>query len=178
MRYLRQNTAVTIIVGPFVDWQNGKSLLLDQADFTPSDITCELIKGSTSSELTLTKTGGDNNIVLTGKGQATLELTAADTDTPGGLRLSFADKIVDGFPTQTILAFAEDFMVMPAESYDAMFGDSNLFKYLAAWIEGTWSLKEGTTDTWQVSDANNKAVPILEVALSRRENPYKVTSRL
>ena len=32
------------MVGPFVDWGNGKSLLQDQANFTPSDITCELIK--------------------------------------------------------------------------------------------------------------------------------------
>jgi hypothetical protein len=178
MRYLRQNTATVIVVGPFVDWQNGKSLLRDQADFVPADIVCELVKGSTSSELTLTKTGGSNDIVLTGKGLATLELTAANVDTLGHLRLSFTDKLVSGFPTQTILSFAEDFMVMPAAAYDALFGNLNVFKYLAAFVEGTWNLKTGSADTWQISDAENKDVPIMEVQVKEDANPYKQVMRL
>lgn len=126
MRYLRQNTAVSIVVGPFVDWQNGKSLLRDNDDFVPADIVCELVKGISSSLLTLTKTGGDNDIVLTGKGLATLELTAANVDTLGPLRLSFTDALVEGFPTQTILSFVEDFMVLPAGVYDSLVGGDDL----------------------------------------------------
>jgi hypothetical protein len=126
MHYLRQNTAVSVVIGPFIDWQNGKSLLRDNADFQPSDITCELVKGITSSTLTLTKTGGNNDIVLTGKGLATLELTAANVDTPGPLRLSFVDVLVNGFPSQTILSFVEDFTVLPAGVYDSLIGGNKL----------------------------------------------------
>lgn len=126
MRYLRQNTAVSIVVGPFVDWQNGKSLLRDNADFVPADIVCELVKGIASSTLTLTKTGGANDIVLTGKGLATLELTAANVDTLGPLRLSFVDVLVNGFPSQTILSFIEDFTVLPASVYDSLIGGNKL----------------------------------------------------
>jgi hypothetical protein len=128
LRYLRQNTAVSVVVGPFVDWQNGKSLLRDNADFVPADIVCELVKGIASSTLTLTKTGGNNDIVLTGKGLATLELTAANVDTLGPLRLSFTDALVagSGFPTQTILSFVEDFMVLPAGVYDSLIGGNKL----------------------------------------------------
>jgi len=126
MRYLRQNTAVTIVVGLFVDYSDGKTLLRDNTEFDPTDIVCELVKGNSSSELTLTKTGGDNNINLTGKGLATLELTAANVDTLGSLRLSFSDAIVSEFPTETILAFSEDFAVLPANVYDSMFGSDKL----------------------------------------------------
>jgi len=105
MRYLRQNTAVTIVVGLFVDYSDGKTLLRDNDEFDPTDIVCELVKGNSSSELTLSKTGGDNDINLTGKGLATLELTAGNVATLGQLRLSFTDAIVDSFPTETILAF-------------------------------------------------------------------------
>lgn len=178
MRYLKQNTAVTIVIGPFVDWKNGKSLLRDNGDFEPTDITCELIKGSTSSTLTLTKTGGNNNVNLTGKGLATLTLTVNDTNTLGQLRLSFADVLVSGFPSQTILSFIEDFMVMPAEAYDALFGINKFFKMLLAWIEGTWNLKSGSSDTWQVSDALDKDEQVLEVQVKEDANPYKQVTRL
>lgn len=199
MRYLKQNTAVTIVVGPFVDWKNAKSLLRVDADFVPAKITCELIKGNTSSTLTLTKTGGDNDIVLTGKGLATLELTAANVDTLGQLRLCFADAMISGYPTQTILTFVEDFSVLPANVYDSLFGTSklqvdiltlagftsggtltiaNLLKSLAAFIEGTYKLKAGTTDTWQVSDADDKDVNVLEIQLKENADPYKQVTRL
>jgi len=199
VRYLKQNTAVTIVVGPFVDWKNAKSLLRVDADFVPAKITCELIKGNTSSTLTLTKTGGDNDIVLTGKGLATLELTAANVDTLGQLRLCFADAMISGYPTQTILTFVEDFSVLPANVYDSLFGTSklqvdiltlagftsggtltiaNLLKSLAAFIEGTYKLKAGTTDTWQVSDADDKDVNVLEIQLKENADPYKQVTRL
>jgi hypothetical protein len=154
MIYLRQNTAVSVVVGLFVDWQNSKSLLRDNADFQPSDITCELVKGITSSTLTLTKTGGVNDIVLTGKGLATLELTAANVDTPGPLILSFADalRVVDGFPTQTILSFKEDFMVMPAEVYDALIGGNVLpadVAFIRSVLEGDAEV-DITVTPWQL----------------------------
>ena len=126
MRYLKQNTAVTIVIGSLVDWADGKTLLRDNEDWVPADITCELIKGSSSSTLTLTKTGGSNDCNLTGKGQATLELTASDTDTAGQLRLSFANKITDAYSSNVILPFVEDFMVLAANVYDSLTGSDKL----------------------------------------------------
>jgi len=126
MTFLRQNTAITVVVGPFIDWSDGKTLLRDNDEFTPSDITAELVKGSSSSTLALTKTGGDNNMNLTGKGLATLTLTAANIDTPGQLKLCFVDAVPGGFPTETILPVEEDFIVLPANVYDALFGSGHL----------------------------------------------------
>jgi hypothetical protein len=152
LRYLRQNTAVSIVVGPFVDWQNGKSLLRDNDDFEPTDIVCELVKGISSSELTLTKTGGVNDIALTGKGLATLELTAANVDTLGPLRLSFTDALVTGFPTQTILSFVEDFTVLPAGVYDALIGGNVLpadVAFIRSVLEGDAEV-DTTVTPWQL----------------------------
>lgn len=126
MRYLKQSTAITIVVGQFVDFSDGKTLLTDNNDFTPADLVCELVKGNSSSELTLTKTGGDNDINLTGKGLATLELTAANVGTLGQLRLSFTNAISGGYSTETILPFIEDFEVLPANVYDSMFSTDKL----------------------------------------------------
>lgn len=154
MKYLRQNTAVSVVVGPFIDWQNGKSLLRDNGDFVPADIVCELVKGINSSVLTLTKTGGVNDIVLTGKGLATLELTAANVDTLGTLRLSFTDAIIEssGFPTQTILAFIEDFTVLPAGVYDALVGGNQLpvdVAFIRSVLEGDAEV-DTTVIPWQL----------------------------
>jgi len=154
LRYLRQNTAVSVVVGPFVDWQNGKSLLRDNDDFVPADIVCELVKGISSSELTLTKTGGDNDITLTGKGLATLELTAANVDTLGPLRLSFTDALVEasGFPTQTILSFVEDFTVLPAGVYDALISGNVLpadVAFIRSVLEGDAEV-DTTVTPWQL----------------------------
>ena len=137
MRYLKQNTAVTIVIGSLVDWADGKTLLRDNEDWVPADITCELIKGSSSSTVTLTQTGGSNDCNLTGKGQATLELTASDTDTAGQLRLSFANKITDDYSSNVILPFVEDFMVLPANVYDSLVVDSDKLQVDSVQIEGS-----------------------------------------
>ena len=143
-------------------------------------------------------------INLLADSQMSFELTAEDVDTCGRLVLSL-NNAVEG--SEVILEGKTfEFEVVPANVYDSLFVSGNMpvdtaaiatailaasgftsggtttvanvLKFLAAWIEGTWNLKEGTTDTWEVSDADSKNVPVLEAQLSRRENPYKVTSRL
>jgi len=126
MRYLKQNTAVTIVVGLFVDYADGKTLLTDNVTFDPTDLVCELIKGNSSSELTLSKTGGSNDLNLTGKGMATFELAVGNVDTLGQFRLSFTNDEPGGVSTETILAFCEDFEVLPANVYDSMFSTDKL----------------------------------------------------
>ncbi|RKY09839.1 MAG: hypothetical protein DRP56_02050 [Planctomycetota bacterium] len=127
MRCLKQNTAITVVIGPVMDWANGKTRLTDNSEFAPStDLQLELVKGSTSSTLTLTKTGGSNDCNLTGKGLATVELTAGNTDTLGQLRLCLSDKDIGGYPSETILPVTEDFMVMAANVYDSLYGSDKL----------------------------------------------------
>jgi hypothetical protein len=55
---------------------------------------------------------------------------------------------------------------------------ANLLKSLAAFVEGTYKLKTGTTDTWQVSDADDKDVNVLEIQLKENADPYKQVTRL
>jgi hypothetical protein len=127
MQFLRQNTAVNISVGPFIDWADGKSLLRLNDDFDPADLNCELVKGSTGQNLTLTKSGGNNDINLSGNGLAVMELTVGNTDTAGPLRLFFSNAVESEIPTDTILPFIEDLFVLTADAYDAFAG---------AWLAG------------------------------------------
>ena len=120
MRFLRQNTAVQIVVGPMIDWMDGKTLMRLNDDFYPDALNCELVKGSTGSNLTLTKTGGSNTINLSGNGLAVLSLTVVNTDTARHLRLFFSNAIVEDYPTDTILPFTEDFIVLNQDAYDAL----------------------------------------------------------
>lgn len=123
---LRQFTATTVALGPVVDWANGKTCVRDNNDFDVANITCEIIKNSIGSLATLTKTGGDNNFTLTDNGQATLTLTAGNTDSAGALRISVVNKITDEISSEYILPICENFTVYPATIYDAMFSGGAL----------------------------------------------------
>jgi hypothetical protein len=112
MRYLKKNTAITVVVGPLVDWADGKTLLTDNNTFDPTKLHCELVKNATSETLTLTKTGGNNNINLTGYGLATLTLTAANTNTEGSLRISLTNAVIDGYSSDYILVTHEDYRIL------------------------------------------------------------------
>lgn len=96
-RYLTQNTATTVLIGQLFDFADSKTLLSDalggNTNFDPTDLVCTLTKGTVQSTLTLTKTGGTNDMNLVSGGMATIELTAADTDTEGDLILSFTNAV-------------------------------------------------------------------------------------
>jgi hypothetical protein len=124
MRYLRQSTATTVVVGPLIDYNDGKTPLMDNETFTAGDISCELVKGATSAEITVSKTGA-NAFNLTGSGLASMALTATNTDTAGTLRLSFTNTITGGYSSETILPFSEDFTVLTADAYDALMASSD-----------------------------------------------------
>lgn len=158
---LRQSTATTIVIGPFVDWGNGKIVLREDADFDPTDVVCEIVKGATSSTLTLTKTGGTNNLILTGNGQATLTLTSEDTNTLGSLRICIANKLYSGISTEVILPIIEYFTVYPAEVYDAFFGSGNLTTDVSSSSQST--IRSGLATSAEVtalqSDVSGLATP-------------------
>jgi hypothetical protein len=162
MRVLRQGTAATIIVGLFIDWSDAKTPLSDNDAFDPTDLACELIKGAVSADLTLAKTGGDNNINLTGKGQATLTITAANVDTLGRLRISFTNKVTGGISSDLILAFCEDFTVLSKEAYDRMHGELTSRVQDKTTLEITHYAADGVT-------------PILVESVTEDENTIEVS---
>lgn len=121
--WLRQSTAAKVIVGPFVDETDGYTaetgLTLGGMD------DAELVKhGSGSvtdiSSRTFTHVQGGNYA---------LDLSTADTDTLGRLRIFFRDASV-------ARPLAMDFMVVPAQVYDSMIAGSDTLEVDAVAISG------------------------------------------
>lgn len=113
MRFLRQSTAATAIVGPFVDKTDGitpKTALADQS------ANGRLVKAGTGAAFTAASWAHD------ALGHYLVGLSTAHTDTVGRLRLSFSD------PT-TYAPVWEDFTVLSAAVYDSLFGATALSTY-------------------------------------------------
>ena len=107
MRFLKQSTAVTVVLGPFVDDTDGKTaetgLTISQAD------------------VRLSKNGGDfaqkndaNAATHDELGYYDVALDATDTGTLGALKVVVSES--------GALPVWEDFMVMPANVWDSLFG--------------------------------------------------------
>jgi len=127
--FLRQNTAVTITIGQFINWTDSKTPLWQALGFTndnfaPTILTCYLTKGSVQSELTLSKTTGDNKMNLLPDSQASFTLAAGNIDTCGRLILSFINKTVG----QEIILEGKTFVfeVVSQAFYDVMMGINNI----------------------------------------------------
>ena len=125
MQFLRKNTAVQILVGPFVDLTNGYE---PETGMTVTNITAQLLYEDDDNTaphlvaLTLSASGGDNDMAhLTDDvgGFYTLELTAANTNFTGRARLSFIDADV-------MRPLTMDFFVLDANVYDALLGADKL----------------------------------------------------
>jgi hypothetical protein len=111
MRCLRQSTAVTIPIGPFVDSIDGDTEET-ALSITYSDVKLSKNGGSfaaANSSATCTYTGGD-------EGHYLLSLTTSDTGTLGTLRVAIHKS--------GALSVWDDFMVMPASVWDALFASS------------------------------------------------------
>lgn len=115
LHILKQNTATSIIIGPMHDSVDGVS---PENAIDVSTIDCDLYKGVTKSDLTLTAVAGDNDCVNTANGYYSLELTAGNTDTLWQGRITFN---VAG-----VAPFWEDILVLPQNVYDALCGADKL----------------------------------------------------
>ena len=111
MTWLKQSTGVTIKIGPFLDETDG--------------ITPETALTITASEIRLSKNGGD----IAAKAEATsathdelgyydVVLDATDTNTLGSLKLFIHES--------GALPVWSEFMVLPANVYDSLFGSDKL----------------------------------------------------
>jgi hypothetical protein len=127
MRYLRTNTAVIVSVGPFYDKTDGVtpetaltitneriSLTADTDAGSAPTFILDNITGATSG------TANDLNYI-TGQdnGMMQIELAAADVNRLGRMRLTITD-------AANHCPVIEDFMVLPANVYDAMVLGSDL----------------------------------------------------
>lgn len=117
-RPLRQSTATTVVVGPFLDDTDGRTA---ESALTVASIDVDLYKHAAtavSTSITPAASGSDNDMVHTANGHYSIELTAANTDTLGRLRLSF--NVAGALPVW------EDFVVLPANVYDSLYGSDRL----------------------------------------------------
>lgn len=135
MRILKTNTAVRIVVGPFLDATDG---VTPKTALTVTNCTCELFhehddgSAPTRSALTLSASGGSNDMVhITNDvgGYYDLELAAADVNFLGRARLSIID-------TDVHLPVFEEILVVAANVYDALMGTDYL-KTDAVEVNGT-----------------------------------------
>jgi hypothetical protein len=140
LKFLRQSTAATIVVGPFVD----KSTALSLTTLTDQSAKGWIVKnGATGSAPTLTSWSHD------AQGEYLVGLTTVHTDTVGRFRISFYD-------SATYLAVWEDFSVLSQVVYDSIFGGVALSTYAGTAVASvtapvTLTASEHTqigTDVW------------------------------
>jgi hypothetical protein len=129
VKYLRQSTGTTVVIGPFLAKGDG---------FTPlaslSAPAGRVVKNGTGAALTVASWAHDAN------GHYTIDLAAGDTNTIGRLRLDFSD------PT-TFLPVWEDFSVLSAAVYDVLFGTVAPSTYAGGDTAGVATLLAGVNLT-------------------------------
>jgi len=112
VRWLKQSTAVDVMLGPFVDDTDGKTteeaLTLSQADL-------HLSKNGAASAQKNDATAATHRY----GGNYMVDLDATDTNTLGHLRLMCKES--------GALPVIADFMVLPAEAYDTLVGGTDNF---------------------------------------------------
>lgn len=113
-RDLKQSTAGTYVVGPFIGTDGSA---VTAPTIASIDITAYKNDG-TAVTITPAASGSSNDMVHIDDGYYSLELTTTDTGTAGYLRLSFQ---ISGS-----LIFHEDFNVLPANIFDSKYGSDKL----------------------------------------------------
>ena len=112
MQFLKQSTAVTIPAGPFLDDVDGKTtetgLSITQADI-------RLSKNGNDFAQTHNAAGATHDE----NGYYDVPLDSMDTDTLGCLRITISKS--------GALPVWEDFMILPAAVYNAVFGSGSIF---------------------------------------------------
>ena len=114
--FLKQSTATTIKMGPFVDDTDGKSAET-ALTITQSDIRLSKNGGAFAQKSDASSASHDEN------GYYAVALSAADTDTAGVLRVAIYKS--------GALPVWRDLVVIPAHIYDCQFGLDGLYEAAA-----------------------------------------------
>lgn len=115
MPYLRQNTATTLIIGPFKDKTDGVTSLT--AMEVSATTIIDFYKGATKSDVTTTS-AATHAMVHVANGYYSLTVTTGDVDTAGFFKIT-GDAV-------SALAVWRDFEVLPTQQYDTMFGGGGM----------------------------------------------------
>jgi len=117
---LRQSTATQIDIGPMVDATDG---ITPETSLTVTNFDCGIIKHADSSmaetSITITASGGSNDMAHLANGMYSLELSATDTGTLGRLSVWCEDS------ANTVGAF-QRYMVLPSQVWDSLYGADKL----------------------------------------------------
>lgn len=106
-RWLKEDTADTVLVGPFFDATDGKT---PETSLDVTGWTCNIFKDDDSATaLTVTASAGDNDATHKAMGMYSLELTAANVDTAGRFFVVITDA--------NALPVWHEFMIMPVSTY-------------------------------------------------------------
>ena len=118
MQFLKADTAATILIGPFLDKDDGVTpetgITLGAAD------SAEIMKHDGTTFIDISA----RTFTHKEKGMYTLALTANDTDTEGRMTVFISDESI-------CLPVWAEFMVIRADIYDAIFGASQLLEKAA-----------------------------------------------
>ena len=119
MSLLRQSTATAVLIGPFLDDQDGKT---PETGLDVTSMDADLYKHSnthplTKGDLSLTASGGSNDCAHVANGYYSLELTSGNTDTAGRLILSI--NISGALPVWHSL------VVVPQQVFDSVVLDTD-----------------------------------------------------
>jgi len=142
MKYLKQSTAATVHVGPFVDYSDGVTPETGLAAGTVDEIG--VYKDSATS---LTDISGTTTFTSRAGGIYTATLSTSDTGTLGHLRLFVRDDSV-------CLPVWEDFMVLPAAVYDSLVAGTDTLPADVQQIDG------------QDTDGNNATLNLKQLNIS------------
>jgi len=116
-QWLRQSTARTIQFGPFLDKTDGVSLEVGLV--TALDNATTGIRISKNGATLIARAATVTTSVYDAMGLYKVVLSATDTDTLGALKIIFEE-------SATCLPVWQDFMVLPANAYDALFAGTGV----------------------------------------------------
>ena len=158
---LEQSAATTIAIGPFIDCMTGVPL----TSLTPGDITCKLINGTSSTTLTLTSSGGSNDLTHIANGIFALELTAANTNHMGNSVLVLQDDDV-------FVPYTGSYVTMRDQSYQSLITDDDTLEVDLTLVGGsaiTSSSGVLAVNSTQIS-GSSAAADSLEAAMDTSNN--------
>lgn len=119
MKVIKQSTKTDVLVGPLVDDTDFKSPE-ESVAYNATGIDVDVIKGITKADITLANSAGDGYWRHVINGYYALTLSTTDTGTLGPLRVTFE--------ATGVLPCWEDFLVVPANVYDAMVAGTDYLK--------------------------------------------------
>ena len=119
MRVLKQSTQTDVLIGPLIDDGDFKAVE-ESVAYNATGIDVDVIKGVTKADVSLANSAGDGYWRHVANGYYAVTLSTTDTGTLGPLRVTFE--------ATGVLPCWEDFLVVPANVYDAMVAGTDYLK--------------------------------------------------